>query len=342
MDSSLTSIMARDMDRLAALVRRFVRWQTPFSVVSALVPLMLVIVFAVDLLIGHPGIHRRAVTLWLALYLVATLLPLVLGRRYPLWAGLLVVAGMEAWSSYFLVFSDHSHAEINALLELPLVALYVAWFYPAAVAWAFIVLSMLRVSVTLIWHPELGTGIGSPVIMIGYALIIMLFCFEGARAVRRQLTAQANVDAMTSALNRRGLAEAGPRAVRLARRAGEPLSVAVVDFDDFKRVNDLGGHAAGDAALRESVSAWSAMLGMRGYLGRGRGFVVRLGGDEFALVGRLGAGELGSELNRLHDESPFNWSWGVVAVQPGEGLNEAIANADAELYRARRARRGDG
>ena len=337
MDRLLTDAVAGDLERARALLRRFVRWQTPFSTVSALIPLMLVVVFASDLLIGHPHIERRMVVVWLIVYLVLTVIPLVLGRRYPLWAGLVVVAGMEAWSSYFMLFSRHSHTEINALLELPLVALYVAWFYPTVIAWTFIVLSMARVWSTLIWHPEMGSGIGSPVIMIGYAVIIMLFCFEGARAVRRQLFAQANTDPLTGALNRRGLAEAGPRAVRRARRTEEPLAVAVVDFDNFKRVNDAGGHAAGDAALRESVRGWSAMVGMRGSAGRGGGFVVRLGGDEFALVARTGAAELEERLHRAHEESSFSWSWGVVAVQTGEELDDAIARADGELYRGRGA-----
>ena len=326
-------------DRAGALLRRFVRWQTPFSTVSALIPLMLAVVFASDLVVGHPHIERPMVSVWLVLYLLLAVVPLVLGRHYPLWAGFAVVLGMEAWSSYFLMFSRHSHAEINALLELPLVALYVAWFYPTVVAWSFIGLSMARVSSTLIWNPDMGNDVGSPFVMIGYALIIMLFCFEGARAVRRQLRAQACTDALTGALNRRGMAEAGSRMLRRSERLDEPLAVAVIDFDDFKLVNDAGGHAAGDTALRESVRQWSAMVGMRGHSGRGGGFVARLGGDEFVLVARAGSGELRASLGRAHDESPFSWSWGVVAVQTTEGLDEAIARADAELYLGRGARR---
>ncbi|WP_336991172.1 GGDEF domain-containing protein [Leucobacter sp. VD1] len=339
MTSGLGDMMAGVLDRAAALLRRWVRWQTPFSTVSALIPLMLVLVFASDLLVGHPHIQRWMVVLWLVLYLLLAVIPLVLGRRYPLWAGLVVVAGMEAWSSYFLLFSRHSHAEINALLELPLVALYVAWFYPTVIAWGFIGLSMVRVSSTLIWNPNMGHAVGSPIVMIGYALIIMLFCFEGARAVRRQLRTQASIDALTGALNRRGMAEAGSRMLRRSARLDEPLAVAVIDFDDFKHVNDAGGHAAGDTALRESVRQWSAMVGMRGHSGRGGGFVARLGGDEFLLVAHAGAGELEANLSRAHEESPFSWSWGVVVVQPSEGLDGAIARADAALYLGRGARR---
>lgn len=339
MGSGPGELIAGVLDRAGALLRRFVRWQTPFSTVSALIPLMLAIVFASDLLVGHPHIERPMVAVWLVAYLLLAVIPLVLGRRYPLWAGLAVVLGMEVWSSYFLLFSRHSHAEINALLELPLVALYVAWFYPTAIAWSFIGLSMARVSSTLIWNPNMGNDVGSPVVMIGYALIIMLFCFEGARAVRRQLRAQSSTDALTGALNRRGMAEAGARVLRRSVRRAEPLAVAVIDFDDFKLVNDAGGHAAGDRALRDSVRQWSAMVGMRGHSGRGGGFVARLGGDEFVLVAHAGSGELGADLSRAHEESPFSWSWGVVVVQPAEGLDEAIARADAELYLGRGARR---
>ena len=54
-------------------------------------------------------------------------------------------------------------------------------------------------------------------------------------------------------------------------------------------------------------------------------------------AGKGGAAELEERLHRAHEESSFSWSWGVVAVQTGEELDDAIARADGELYRGRGA-----
>lgn len=333
--SRIEPLPVRAVDGGFKLARGFVRWQTPFSLISALIPFILVIVFAADLIAGRPRIENDMVWLWLAVYLLLTLMPLVFGRAYPLWAGLVMVIGMETWSSYFMMFSNHAHAEINALLELPLVALYVAWFYPAAIAWSFMALSVMRVWLSLLVNPNIVSEVGSPIITLGYATIIMLFCFRGARLLRTQLSTQANVDPLTGALNRRGLAEAGARTVRRARRRGESLSVAVIDFDDFKLINDANGHAAGDAALREAAEDWSEMVDMRGSSGRTGGLVVRLGGDEFALVAHTDPADLDTRLQRVRHASSSSWSWGVAEVRTGQELQQAIALADDELYRMR-------
>src|SRR5690606_28085453 len=92
-----------------------------------------------------------------------------------------------------------------------------------------------------------------------------------------QLRALAVTDPLTGALNRSGFAAAAERARRAAARNGEPVSVVVVDLDDFKRVNDEAGHAAGDALLAGLVAGWRAEL-------RARDLVARRGGDEFALL----------------------------------------------------------
>lgn len=314
------------------------RWQTPFSFVSAMISLLLALVFAADLTIGHPNIERGVVGLWLAIYLVGTLLPLALGRRYSLWLGVLLAVGTEAWSSYFLVFSPHSHAGINALLALPFSALYVGWFFPTSIAATFMLLSMLRVCATLIWNPELGAGVGSSVTLISYAVLIAVFTFGGARAVRRQVRMQAATDSLTGVLNRRGLHGAERRLRQRARRRDLPVAVAIVDFDDFKLVNDAGGHAAGDAALRGAAQAWSELVGMKHVFARSPGIVARLGGDEFVLLMQTGIDEMDSLLQRSRLESDNAWSWGVSAVRPSESLDAAIARADVELYRAKQHR----
>jgi len=323
------------LDRAGELGARFVRWQTPFSFVTAMISLLLALVFAVDLVVGHPHIQRRIVALWLTLYALGAVLPLALGRRFTLQLGLLMAVGIEAWSTYLLVFSHHTHAEINALLALPFSALYIGWFFPTRIAVPFIALSALRVCATLIWNPDLGGGAVSPVILVSYAVLISVFTFGGARAVRKQVRAEAATDPLTGVLNRRGLRGAARRLRQRADRRDLPVTIVIIDFDDFRRVNEEGGHLSGDLALRESARAWRELVGMRGVWDRSNGIVARIGGDEFVLLLQAGLDETEALLRRSQSEALHSWSWGATVLEPGEALEVATARADVELYRAK-------
>lgn len=325
----------RTVEGVVSWCERAARWQSPFSFVSALIPLLLALVFLSDLVFPHADLNFRSVVIWTIVYVVAGIIPLVFGHRYPLWAGIIMVALIEIWSSIFLISAQHAHAEINALLELPVIALYVGWFYPGGIARLFMGLSIIRVGSALVWNPDLGHGLGSAPIMVSYAVLIAVFCFEGARAVRRQGQLESFTDPLTHALNRRGLVGAERELRRQARRAGEPTAVAVVDFDHFKLLNERGGHSAGDAALRESVAAWNELLGMRGISGKQGGLVCRLGGDEFVLVSRGTAEKLDADLHRLRQVTDYQWSWGVADIADAEELDAAIERADQELYLAK-------
>lgn len=321
---------------------RFVHWQTPFSLLSSLLSLVLAVVFVSDLVFGHPHIERLSVTLWLALYVVAAVVPLACGKRFPRWAGIVIVLGIEWWSTYFLLFAGHAHAEINALLELPMVALYLGWFYRSLVGRSLMLLSLSRDVVVLLVHPGLGHGVVSAGITVVYAILIAIFCFEGARAVRRQAHLQSITDPLTGALNRRGLHSHSQRLRASARRRGEYVTVAVIDFDDFRMLNELGGHLAGDTALRDTVLRWQDLVGKRGSQARGGGIVARLGGDEFVLLFRRSIPESNGLLCDLRESSTYAWTWGSAPLSPSDALEDAIAEADRALYRAKRSVEPDG
>lgn len=316
---------------------RFVRWQTPFSFLSSGLSLVLAIVFVSDLVWSHPHIERSVVAFWLALYALAAIIPLLCGRRFPRWAGIVIVAGIEWWSTYFLLFAGHAHAEINALLELPMVALYLGWFYRSLVGRTIMVLSLIRFIIVLLIHPGLGHGVVSAGVTVTYAVLIAVFCFEGARAVRRQLHVQSITDPLTGALNRRGLLLLARRLRASALRSGERVSVAVIDFDDFRMLNERGGHLAGDAALRDTVVNWQELVGKRGNQARGGGIVARLGGDEFVLMFRQDLERANAMLCGFRASSDYAWTWGVASLEPDASLTEAIADADQSLYRAKRS-----
>lgn len=89
--------------------------------------------------------------------------------------------------------------------------------------------------------------------------------------------AMAMTDAVTGIFNRRRFVEMLAREWATARRYGHPLSCALIDLDHFKRVNDEGGHAAGDEALRKFAEILNGAV-------REVDVCARYGGDEFAVM----------------------------------------------------------
>jgi diguanylate cyclase (GGDEF)-like protein len=156
---------------------------------------------------------------------------------------------------------------------------------------------------------------------------------EALARLNSRLRRQLITDPLTGLLNRGGFVAAAERVFALADRGGLPVSVALIDLDGFKQVNDLQGHAAGDELLVDLGKAWGREL-------RGSEVLARLGGDEFGLV-LAGAGREGATdaLTRLRHASPVDWSVGLVEWRRGETLDHAMAEADEELYRAKRAAR---
>ncbi|HII40912.1 MAG TPA: diguanylate cyclase, partial [Thermoplasmata archaeon] len=127
----------------------------------------------------------------------------------------------------------------------------------------------------------------------------------------------------------------------LAARTGMPLSVAILDLDHFKRVNDTCGHAAGDAAL-------AAFAGVLRRNTRRMNLSARFGGEEFVTVLLDGdiagavrfAERVVAETRALRLASgPLTASAGVATYEEGMGSHEVlVATADRALYAAK----GDG
>lgn len=117
-------------------------------------------------------------------------------------------------------------------------------------------------------------------IALGLALLLGHIGWRAMRANARlleQLDQMAHEDALTSAVNRRGLDERLPIEMARASRAAYPLTAVMIDLDNFKRFNDRRGHQAGDRLLREAVAGWRTRL-------RPMDVLARYGGEEFTLL----------------------------------------------------------
>lgn len=158
-----------------------------------------------------------------------------------------------------------------------------------------------------------------------------------------QMSALASHDLLTGALNRQGLTDVVQKELARSDRSGNAVCVALLDIDDFKRLNDRLGHISGDAALKHLTSVAKASL-------RPHDAVARYGGEEFVVImPDTQLPEATEVLTRLQRELTkqlflegsehvlITFSAGVVQVQPGEAMEQIIERADKAMYSAKRA-----
>lgn len=153
---------------------------------------------------------------------------------------------------------------------------------------------------------------------------------------RARIQQAARTDSLTGLLNRRAFAEELTRQVAHARRHREPLTLLLADIRHFKQVNDLYGHAAGDAALKHVAQLLCDTM-------RAENAVFRWGGDEFAVLlsgtTRSGAeavaGRVGAALAQHSIEGlTLQLNMGIAVLAPHDENGETLLQeADAAMYR---------
>lgn len=155
---------------------------------------------------------------------------------------------------------------------------------------------------------------------------------------------RATRDALTGVFNRGHFTEMATQEIERARRFSEPLSVALLDLDHFKRVNDTFGHDAGDLALIQFAvhcQEFARKVDLVGRLG-GEEFVILLPRANkepaFEILQRLRLKVMETRINTASG-TPFGCtvSIGLASLRPHtRDLRELLRNADAALYKAKR------
>lgn len=163
----------------------------------------------------------------------------------------------------------------------------------------------------------------------------------------RKFEKHATTDALTGLGNRHAMEESFPREVNRCAQDSDPVSLIMIDVDQFKSFNDKFGHVAGDRAL-------SAVAHILGKQFRPRDLLVRYGGDEFAVLlpgvdeneGMQIAERVRTAVSGSTESSedsliqiPIKISMGVAELRNHGGFEALLKDADAALYRAKNAGR---
>ena len=164
---------------------------------------------------------------------------------------------------------------------------------------------------------------------------VLLAMLHRDREKLRRLVAHqsllARTDAGTSLPNARAFMEMVEQEMQTARETGNPVCVAYLDLDNFKRINDTFGHAAGDEVLQSVASALKRSI-------RGHDVAARLGGDEFAVLLRGvepdAARTVGERIAARIGEIAANYAGAALGVTLGVAHFRAVPDNAAALLRA--------
>ena len=170
-------------------------------------------------------------------------------------------------------------------------------------------------------------------------VVFVLVLTELKRALEREQEL-ARLDALTTVNNRRHFEELAAAELNRAKRNGRPLTVAYLDVDNFKQVNDQLGHGAGDTLLQAVAGTMQHRLRITDTLGR-------MGGDEFAIcLPETGAAAARTVLDDLRHQVvaalPENTRFvtisigAVTFIKPPMTVQELLHRADEMLYAAKR------
>jgi len=251
------------------------------------------------------------------------------------------VSGMNSmivWYFYGLAIT------LTALRNDGRLTLYVGGLAIAQYALLVLAIFALAPSPEALVSVDYGTAsIGSQAERL--VLLLMTTLVTATIVYRMQrLVAMSGHDGLTGLPNRAWLLQRMPHVFAAARNGGGSLTMALLDIDRFKRINDEIGHLGGDRALRHIASALSEAVAENEFL-------VRIGGQEFVMVLHCPVGSAWERLDRLrramaerpflpergNDAFPLTFSAGLAAwPQDGGNTSTLLGTADRRLQHAKR------
>jgi diguanylate cyclase (GGDEF)-like protein len=275
----------------------------------------------------------------------------LVARREPSFDNLLVVAYAGVAGVALLNWLAGGGASAYAQL-------FVLWLGAGAVHPPRRALPHLATLLALLWAPFLfGEGSAAAARMLGAESLLILaigvvltsYLFyvrlqrtglrTGAEVARRL----ARIDALTGLGNRRALDDSLIGHAAGSLRAGSPLSVALVDLDGLKRINERFGHLEGDRCLQEAARAMERAV-------RGSDVCFRWGGDEFVVVlpatdregGEQVLARMAADIGHIcarEDELGLTLSYGVAQLEPNGTAEDLLAMADLALMEQKTEKR---
>lgn len=204
-------------------------------------------------------------------------------------------------------------------------------FYPLRQAVTYVTVAVASCSTALLARADVPW----PDVLV-HSIVLLAPMVIIANLVRR--AANAHQDPLTGLANRRAFDDILDATLLEVARSGSALSVAMIDLDHFKDVNDTAGHAAGDQLLQRLADSWSRQLPASVH-------AARLGGDEFAMIfpGYDGpaALRLVDSLRRTATSTlGIGLSCALAQSRPRESATDLLRRVDVVLYQAKTAGRG--
>jgi diguanylate cyclase (GGDEF)-like protein len=271
----------------------------------------------------------------------------------------------QLWQSVLRLLNDLSRIQLigMALLSILLIGLFdyefgyeisLSLFYlapVAAVTWyvgrkTALLIAVLTALPLLLEEMSVGHLHSRPMLLIWNAclqigfMVVVIYLLDSLHGQIELAHELARTDALTGLFNRRAFLEHLQYRLDLAARAGKPVTLAYIDLDDFKRINDWRGHQEGDQVLKLIARTLTMSI-------RRTDMVARLGGDEFALLmdgaNRSSAEHFITKLRIALDEAFVGQSYivtcsiGCMTFQiPPNSADTALAAADRLMYRVKR------
>lgn len=204
-------------------------------------------------------------------------------------------------------------------------------FFSAAI-WLFIEVATAEVSNSFI-------HLWNTIIRLGFFLLPALLL----RAIERERML-ARTDPLTGAINNRYFNEILQREIDRSSRYARPFTIAFIDLDNFKTINDTFGHTFGDTLLHSFATYMKSHL-------RKTDFVARVGGDEFAILmpetdenaARIAMSNLFKKMtSQAHAKWPVTFSVGVLTMKaPTISIDKILSTVDKMMYQVKNNGKND-